>query len=182
MNAKDENLYWISYSNEGVLISRERPDAPDDFRTCYSSAEISGFEAQLNDEGYSTEAPHGTLIPWEALYDLIDDHSYAGSLHLLHLPPASGMTFHLVSHGGLANTDFRIKIKGALDEKRRPVLLTNRRGGVIQSAGELHLLSQPVWRLAQMIAAFRNRTGSAQQKIPTARMGQNSSRSRPSES
>src|SRR5208337_2853952 len=111
--------YWISYTNEGVLISRDQPDVPEPFRACHSSPEMAGFVEQLQDEAYAADTPAGAAIPWEAFYALIDDRNYASSLHLLHLPPVSGMTLRLSSQGALTNRDFRITF-AAVDAARQP--------------------------------------------------------------
>jgi hypothetical protein len=79
--------YWISYTNEGVLISRAQPEAPEPFRASHSSPEMAGFVGQLHDEAYAVDTPARALIPWEALYALVDDRNYTSSLYLLHLPP-----------------------------------------------------------------------------------------------
>ena len=110
--------YWISYTNEGVLISRDQPDAPEPFRACHSSPEMAGFVEQLQDEAYAADTPAGAAIPWEALYALIDDRNYASSLHLLHLPPVSDMTLRLASQGSLTDRDFRITF-AAVDAARQ---------------------------------------------------------------
>ena len=51
--------YWISYSNEGILISRDQPDVPEPFRACHSSPEIAGFVGQLQDEAYAVDTLAG---------------------------------------------------------------------------------------------------------------------------
>ena len=149
--------YWISYTNEGVLISRDQPDAPEPFRACHSSPEMAGFVEQLQDEAYAADTPAGAAIPWEALYALVDDRNYASSLHLLHLPPVSDMTLRLASQGSLTDRDFRITFAG-VDAARQAVALTAMRGGIVQTGTDLLLLSQPVWRLARMVGAFNRRT------------------------
>ncbi len=55
--------YWISYTNEGVLISRDQPDAPEPFRACHSSPEIAGFVEQLQDEAYAVDNASGSGHP-----------------------------------------------------------------------------------------------------------------------
>ena len=149
--------YWISHTNEGVLISRDQPDAPEPFRACHSSPEMAGFVAQLQDEAYAAETPAGAAIPWEALYALVDDRNYASSLHLLHLPPVSNMTLRLASQGSLTDRDFRITF-AVVDAALQPVALTAMRGGAVQTGAQLRLLDQPVWRLARMVGTFNRRT------------------------
>ena len=149
--------YWISYTNEGVLISREQPDAPEPFRAYHSSPEMAGFVEQLQDEAYAADTPVGAAITWEALYALVDDRNYASSLHLLHLPPVSDMTLRLASQGSLTDRDFRVTFAG-VDAAHQVVALTALRGGIVQTGTELLLLSQPVWRLARMVGAFYRRT------------------------
>jgi len=104
--------YWISYTNEGILVSRHQPDAPEAFRACHSSPEIAGFVAQLQDEAYAMDTPAGALIRWDVLYALVDDRNYASSLYLLHLPPITDMTLRLSSQGSLTDRDFRITFSG----------------------------------------------------------------------
>jgi hypothetical protein len=149
--------YWISYSNEGVLISRDQPDAPAPFHKCHSSPEIAGFVGQLQDEAYAVDAPAGALIPWEALYALVNDRNYVSSLHLLCLPAVSNLTLRLASQGSLSDRDFRISFTG-VDAVRQGVTLTAMRGGVVQTGADLLLLTQPVWRLMRMVSAFNRRT------------------------
>ncbi len=149
--------YWISYTNEGVVISRDQPDVPEPFRAGHFSPEMAGFVEQLQDEAYAADTPAGAAIPWEALYALIDDRNYASSLHLLHLPPVSGITLRLASQGALTDRDFRITF-AAVDAARQPVALTALRGGIVHTGTELRLLGQPVWRLARMVGAFNRRT------------------------
>ena len=149
--------YWISYSNEGVLLSRDQPDAPEPFRARHSSPEIAGFVEQLQDEAYAVDTPAGALIPWEALYALVDDRNYASSLHLLHLPPVGDITLRLASQGTLTDRDFRITFAG-VNTAGQAVALTAVRGGIVQTGTDLRLLTQPVWRLVRMVSAFNRRT------------------------
>ncbi len=149
------NNYWISYTNQGVLISRNQPDATEPFRARYSSPEIAGLVDQLQDEAYAADTPAGAVISWEALYALVDDRNYTSSLHLLRLPRISDLTLRLTSQGSLTDRNFRINF-ALVDAAHQPVAAM--RGGAVQVGAELRLLSQPVWRLTQTIGAFNQRT------------------------
>ena len=157
MSANNGEIYWISYSDSGVLISRQKPDGPELFRQQHSSIEMAGFENQLLDEGYADVSKTGTEIPWESLYALFRDENYQSALYLLGLPSETSLTLRLNSKGSLTDRDFQITVAGGIDANGNPVSVTALKGGIVCSGRELALLRKPVWRLAHLVSEFYRR-------------------------
>lgn len=115
--------------------------------------QLAAYLDQLFEEDYAAQLSDRWLLPWDSLYQLLDDPEHASSLQLLGLPPLSGLQPQLASQGSLAEAGFKVfqswrdPLSGALVEVERC-------GAVVRVAGGVELLPRAVWELLQAVRAL----------------------------
>lgn len=145
----------VAYTAAGEFQGTAAPewlaqaDAFDDWQLAY-------YLAQLDQEGWGPTLDDRFILPWESVYQLQCHPGHHSSLSLLRLPPPSLLTPHLEASGSLAESSFSIAL-GWRDRQGRTATEVRRMGGAVNHGGDLFLLSEPAWQLAEGVRAFARR-------------------------
>jgi hypothetical protein len=116
-------------------------------------AELMGSERgiyaeQLVEEGFAERRDGRCLLPWHALYRLLQSEEHAASANLLGLPPKSDLTPHLASEGSPADAEFRIRVANwSAPHGSLPASSVTRIGGVLRRDDVDELIPQSVYQL-----------------------------------
>ena len=123
--------------------------------------QLAAYLDQLFEEDFASQLSDRWLLPWDSLYQLLDDPEHASSLQLLGLPPLSKLQPQLASQGSLAEAGFKV-----FQTWRDPVggapVEVERCGAVVRCAGGFELLPRAVWELLHAVRALH----AAQQESP----------------
>jgi hypothetical protein len=131
--------------------------------------EINDLLYQLEDDGYALSRPDGHLIPWDAIYDLVEHPDYASSLSLLEIPALAPYFPALESSNSLTDHTFSISIASWHDEEGRRISPVQLIGALIRHGDGFNLLPRPVWQLVRSVSAFwvrdeNSRTGESHRR------------------
>jgi SNF2-related domain/Restriction endonuclease/Helicase conserved C-terminal domain len=144
-------------SRDGVVIVKDSSALPADAAQTtefLSVGDVDDLLHQLHDDGYADAQQDGYLIPWEAIYGLLENTDYASSVPLLAIPNVGSFYPTLESHGSLIDKEFSITIVNWRDgagHRIGPVQLT---GAVIRHGDDTQLLPGPAWQLVRSVNAF----------------------------
>lgn len=123
--------------------------------------QLAAYLDQLFEEDFASQLSDRWLLPWDSLYQLLDDSEHASSVQLLGLPPLSKLQPQLASQGSLAEAGFKV-----FQTWRDPVggapVEVERCGAVVRCAGGFELLPRDVWELLHAVRALH----AAQQESP----------------
>jgi len=157
-----EGLSWYrAWIADGIAVVRDQQRlAASELATAQrlNAPDLPGLLEQLEDEGFALPVEDGFLIPWDQVYILQVHSSFASSLPLLELPPATSASPVLESHHSLADPHFAITINRWHDGSGRTLPVKHIHGAVIETANGPGLLSQAVWTTLQHINAFQRRS------------------------
>ncbi|MEK2654757.1 hypothetical protein AAAC07_03060 [Pseudomonas aeruginosa] len=78
---------------------------------------LAAYLDQLFEEDFASQLSDRWLLPWDALYQLLDDPEHQTSLPLLGIPPEANFQPLLASSGSLAEAGFMVFIQGWRDPK-----------------------------------------------------------------
>ena len=123
--------------------------------------QLAAYLDQLFEEDFASQLSDRWLLPWDSLYQLLDDSEHASSLQLLGLPPLSKLQPQLASQGSLAEAGFKVFQTWRDPFSGAPVEV-ERCGAVVRCAVGLELLPQAVWELLHAVRALH----AAQQESP----------------
>lgn len=123
--------------------------------------QLAAYLDQLFEEDFVSQLSDRWLLPWDSLYQLLDDPDHASSLPLLGLPPLSKLQPQLASQGSLADSGFKVFQTWRDPASGAPVEV-ERCGAIVQVADGVELLPQVVWDLLQAVRALH----AAQQAKP----------------
>ena len=120
-----------------------------------SQAELVSYLSQLEEEGFGQFDGREMVLPWDAVYRLLDLPEHRESIPLLGLAPIRPIAPNLNSSGGLTDPDFSIAIAGWRYENGTPVrALRERNGAIVELDGSEALLPEVSWCLAEAVKAF----------------------------
>ncbi|CAA0201136.1 DEAD/DEAH box helicase [Acinetobacter baumannii] len=103
--------------------------------------------AYLTDEGY--------VLPWEELFQILNDEDHASVIHLLHLPSQANVRPIIKSEGGLSDSTFKIILDGWLNEQN--IKLKNqpeRIGAILIIDGQEYLLNEHNFKVVEQLKEF----------------------------
>jgi hypothetical protein len=123
--------------------------------------QLAAYLDQLFEEDFASQLSDRWLLPWDSLYQLLDDPEHASSLQLLGSPPLSKLQPQLASQGSLAESGFKV-FQTWRDPASGASVEVERCGGVVRAAGAVELLPRAVWELLQAVRALH----AAQQASP----------------
>lgn len=123
---------------------------------------LSAYLDQLVEEDFATELSNGWLLPWEELFQLLEEEEHSSSLPLLKLPARCTLVPQLCSESSLASSDFRVFIARWREPKTGVDVRFEREGAVVSHGSRRELLPADIWHLLQTLRDF-NRT---QQETP----------------
>jgi len=115
--------------------------------------QLAAYLDQLFEEDFASQLSDRWLLPWDSLYQLLDDPEHASSLQLLGLPPLSKLQAQLASQGSLAEAGFKV-FQTWRDSASGAPLEVERCGAIVRIAGGVELLPRAVWELLQAVRAL----------------------------
>ncbi len=115
--------------------------------------QLAAYLDQLFEEDFASQLSDRWLLPWDSIYQLLDDPDHASSLPLLGLPPLSKLQPQLASQGSLAEDGFKVFQTWRDPVSRAPVEVA-RCGATVQAATGVELLPRTVWELLQAVRAL----------------------------
>lgn len=115
--------------------------------------QLAAYLDQLYEEDFVSQLSDRWLLPWDSLYQLLDDPEHASSLLLLGLPPLSELQPQLASQGSLAEVDFKVFQTWRNPDSGAPVEI-ERCGAIVRFAGRTELLPRVAWELLQAVRAL----------------------------
>lgn len=123
--------------------------------------QLAAYLDQLFEEDFVSQLSDRWLLPWDALYQLLDDPEHASSLSLLSLPPLAELQPQLASKGGLADGDFSVSLTWRNPASGAAVEI-DRLGALARHGSKTELLPPAGWELLQAVRALH----AAQQSSP----------------
>lgn len=103
--------------------------------------------AYLIDEHY--------VLPWEELFQILQDEEHKNVINLLNLPTQTSFRPVIKSEGGLSDSNFKIILDGWLNENNiKTKNIIQRKGGVLIIDGVEHLLNEQSFRLVEQLKEF----------------------------
>jgi len=149
------------YNAEGLSYLLEPPsslaecrwfDKPEAFGP---QSELIAYLLQLEEEGFARFEPGTVILPWEAIYQLLDSPEHVGSVLLLGLPAILPIAPNLQSWGGLTDSRFSIAVAGWRHQDGAPLgHQPNTVGAIVELDGREALLPETSWRLLQAVKTF----------------------------
>lgn len=116
------------------------------------------YLAQLVTEGLATFNTDGLIIPWQHIYQILEDETHSGLAESLQLPPISSDTMPVLDTSGtLSDTTFTLFISGWRQGNK---LLRDKQlvGAVLRTDTGEFLIPPKAWQLQQAIQIFSNRS------------------------
>lgn len=146
---KDDELKHISklfsYNELGITFSSSQ-NAKTDADFYWQSLEEEEL-AYLVDEHY--------VLPWEELFQILQDEEHKNVISLLNLPKQSSLRPVIKSEGGLSDSNFKIILDGWLNENNVQIKnIIQRKGGVLIIEGIEYLLNEQNFRLVEQLKEF----------------------------
>ncbi|SKC69640.1 SNF2-related protein [Paraburkholderia hospita] len=148
---------WRVFGAEGMDLGTFETVGTRAGATPLSAPTLPALLTQLHDEGYAVGTESSAHVPWESLYNLLDEKAFRDSLDQLELPVRCGFAPQLESHNSLIDSDFSIRVAGWLDETGRSLANATRTGALITVNGQHHLLNRRAWDTAEQVARFQVR-------------------------
>jgi hypothetical protein len=148
---------WRAFGPEGMELGTfaavgSRPGA-----TPLNDPTVPALITQLHDEGYALPAEGSAYLPWDSVYNLLEEPAFKESIAQLELPAPCGYIPELESRNSLIDSDFSIRIAGWRDESGRSVSEATQTGALIRANGKTHLLSRRVWDTVEQVHQFQRR-------------------------
>lgn len=134
----------------GILYAVSSSQSPDS-----RGWERDAYLAQLGEEDYASQLTDAWLIPWDSLYELLENPDHASSVHLLALPEISKLRPQLGSEGSISDAHFRVFFRNWVDPVSQRSVHIDSTGAVIEHGGISELLPKAAWQLVQAIAQLR---------------------------
>ncbi len=152
-----------TFTDEGLFIGNDVSGLGENAASMAKpvlAGEIQALIHQFEDDGYVVSQPGGHLVPWEALYEILEHPGYRPSVPLLLLPPVGSYIPALESRGALTDRAFSVAVAGWRDGDGRPIAVVKLTGALLHDGRDVWLLSRPVWQLVRSIATFQMRNES----------------------
>lgn len=109
---------------------------------------------QLEEEDLATRLTDRWLIPYDALYGILESEEHASSLPLLCLRPVTALRPQLQSEGGTSDSGFKVFIAGWVDPSSGRNVQPRRTGALLSYDGREELLTRASWALLQAVRQF----------------------------
>ena len=148
-----------AFCADGLVLANSETDLPAnslDSRRVESMG-LEGLLAQFEDEGLVVALGRATLIPWDSVFQILENPDYPGCREMLVLPEDTGLVPALESYHTLTNTDFAITVANwhvPTGARMRNVQVC---GAIAKSETGLGLLSRQVWETLSHISGFQQR-------------------------
>lgn len=103
--------------------------------------------AYLSDDHY--------ILPWEELFQILQDGEHHSVIHLLNLPSQINLRPIIRSEGGLSDTEFKIILDGWLNENNTRIKSPYQRlGAILTVDGQQYLLNEQCFKLVELLKEF----------------------------
>jgi hypothetical protein len=148
-----------AFCADGLVLAHGETDLPanslDPRRV--ESVGLEGLLAQFDDEGLLVAQGTATLIPWDNVFQILENPDYRGCRELLVLPEDTGFVPALESYHTLTDTDFAIAVANWHDPAGARMRNLQVCGAIAKAETRLGLLSRPVWETLSQISRFQQR-------------------------
>ncbi len=139
------NSKSFTYDEVGVIYSHKK-NAKTDTDFYWQSLEEEDLAYIINEQ---------YVLPWEELYQILNDEEHNNVIHLLNLPSQMGLCPVIRSERGLSDPNFRIILDGWLNENKIKVKNSIQRvGAVLTIDGTEYLLSEANFQLVEKLKEF----------------------------
>lgn len=148
----------MTWSREGAIYcpTSLRPDWLSDPLAHGTQADLIGFLAQLEEEGFAQWIGSKLLIPWDEVYQLMVSAEYQESSFLLGLPPVVQWRPILDSENSLTDANFSIALSGWIDPIGSPLAGNATLTGAVFVAKEQEaLLPRETWEMVKALENFQ---------------------------
>ncbi len=154
------------FGNEGRKAASGWQAAIRESGVFYSRTALPGLAAssilesalvQWSDLGHAVEEGEGWLVPWAAIYKLLEDEDVLSAADGLGIPPQADLSPRLVSKGSLTDPTFTVAVAGWSGKGAQPIQGVTLRGAAVTNGGRTELLRRPAWGLLQRITKFAQR-------------------------
>lgn len=155
----------------GLVISRNEVDLPPDSLDPKKLEPLGAEDllAQLDDEGLTVPEGEALLIPWDHIFQLLENPDYSGCRDLLGLPKDTNCIPALQSHNTLTDRNFSVTANSWYDPSGVKLQNLHVCGAVAQNGQEFGLLSRVVWETLSNIARFQRRPDNERDHIANRR-------------
>src|SRR5258707_646334 len=156
-----------AFCADGLALARSETDLPahslDPKRV--ESLGLEGLLAQFDDEGLVVARGAATLIPWDNVFQILENPDYRGCRELLVLPEDAGFVPALESYHTLTDTDFAIAVANWHDPAGARMRDLQVCGAIAKAETRLGLLSRQVWDTLSHISRFQQRPDSERDDV-----------------
>ncbi|HEY8128681.1 MAG TPA: SNF2-related protein, partial [Hyphomicrobium sp.] len=162
---------WRAFGVEGLIIGPGEASLPAG-SSGPMKLEPLGTEdllAQLDDEGVTISQDRAVLIPWEHVFQLLENPNYLGCRDLLGLPEDAAFAPALQSRNTLTDKNFSITAADWYDRAGERLRDLRVCGGVALNGTQWGLLSRQVWETLELVQRFQSRPESERDPIANRR-------------
>ena len=112
---------------------------------------------QLDEEGFASMVDGSAFLDWDAVYQLASSSAYTEAVSILKLPPHQAWRPILSSNGGLADSEFSVRIEGWVSPSGERIPgAVDLCGAVLSRNGSDSLLPEAAWRTVEAVASMRS--------------------------
>jgi len=148
-----------TFCTDGLVFGRSEENLPtgsmDPKRI--DSAGVEGLLAQLDDDGLTVALGDVIQVPWDHVFELLENPHYPGCRSILGLPEDRGYVPALESYHTLTDRDFAIAVAGWYDAAGGRVRDLQVCGAIAKNKTGFGLLSRQVWETLSHISRFQRR-------------------------
>jgi len=120
-----------------------------------ASTDADFYWKSLEDEDLAYQDGDNYILPWDELFQILQDPDHESVIHLFNLPPMSDLHPIIRSEGGISDPNFKIILEGWSDASRIKVKgAVKRTGPILEVDGKPYLLDEPTWQLLEKIREF----------------------------
>ena len=130
------NEYGVIYKKSIFIEIRNKPIA---------TQKLFFYLQQLEEEDYVFSDSDNLNISWEKLFLLLRDDNHTESLELLSIPKLNQIKPIIVSSGSLADSDFKVVIKGWRSSDGKDIANASRVGAILELDGQQVLMNESSW-------------------------------------
>jgi hypothetical protein len=145
-----------AFCTDGLVFGRSEENLPtgsmDPKRI--DSVGVEGLLAQLDDDGLTAAHGHVILIPWDHLFELLENPHYPGCRSMLGVPETRDYVPALASYHALTDRDFAIAVADWHDAAGGRVRNLHVFGPIVKDEKGIGLLSRQVWETLSIFPGF----------------------------
>lgn len=142
------HIVAISFDEEGIRFGYTQPPF-------VAATPARRYLSQLVNEGLAIDREADVLLPWERLYQIVDDVDHRGGLQTLGMPQIGDWRPILASSGSPSDAEFAIWIDGWFSEQAgqaKPKVV----GGLVEAGQQRWLLDRNSWHALQEVGSFQS--------------------------